>query len=236
MNIKNYISNACSDIGFALNDNQIEQFATYYNLLVEWNDKINLTRITEPQEVAIKHFADSLTLLKHYNIPQGAKVIDVGTGAGFPGIPLKIARPDIQLTLLDSLNKRLVFLQEVADSIGIEAEIVHARAEEAGRKEEYRERYDVAVSRAVARLNTLSEYCVPYVKVGGAFVVMKGPELSEELQEAKTAINTLGGKVNNVQEFAIPDGSNRTIVVIDKVSPTKDKYPRHGSKIKSKPL
>lgn len=236
MGIKEYIEKACGQMGIMLTQQQVEQFNQYYNLLIEWNDKINLTRIVEPEEVAIKHFADSLALLNYYNIPQGAKVIDVGTGAGFPGIPLKIARPDINLTLLDSLNKRLIFLGEVTKEIGVEAEIVHSRAEEGSKDFDHREMYDVVVSRAVARLNTLSEYCIPYVRLGGVFVAMKGPELSQELTEAQNAVNTLGGKVLKVEEFQLPDNSSRTIVVIDKDRPTPDKYPRHGSKIKNKPL
>ena len=234
--IKKYITKACSDIGIELNKTQILQFEKYYELLIEWNNKINLTRITEPEEVAIKHFADSLTLLKHYNIFENAKVIDVGTGAGFPGIPLKIARPDIQLTLLDSLNKRLIFLNEVCQSIGIDAEIVHARAEDGGRDEKHREMYDVVVSRAVARLNVLSEYCIPYVKLNGAFVSMKGPDMAEEIAEAEKAVSLLGGKIVKSKEFTIPDNSKRTIVVIEKQRFTINKYPRQGIKIKNKPL
>lgn len=236
MDIRNFVKKYCEEVGFPLTDKQINQFEKYYELLIEWNEKINLTRITEPEEVAIKHFSDSLTLLSNYDVPKGAKVIDVGTGAGFPGIPLKIARPDIELTLLDSLNKRLIFLQEVSGSIDIDANIIHSRAEDGGNNPELRENFDVAVSRAVARLNTLSEYCIPYVKVGGAFVAMKGPELQEELNEGKNAVNTLGGKIEKVNEFSIPDGSNRTVVVIGKVRNTPAKYPRHGSKIKNKPL
>lgn len=234
--MREYIKKACNQVGFELNDTQIEQFEKYYQLLIDWNNKINLTRITEPEEVAIKHFADSLTLLNHYDIPQNAKLIDVGTGAGFPGIPLKIARPDIRLTLLDSLNKRLVFLDEVCKAIGIEAEIVHARAEDGGRDINHREKYDVAVSRAVARLNVLSEYCMPYVKIKGAFVAMKGPEMTEEIKEAERAVSLLGGKIVKAEEFTIPDNSNRTIVVIEKQRFTINKYPRQGVKIKNKPL
>ena len=225
----------CAEIGVNLNDAQCAQFERYYELLIEWNKRINLTRITEPDEVVIKHFVDSLTLLKYCEIPQNAKVIDVGTGAGFPGIPLKIARPDIELTLLDSLNKRLNFLREVCDDIGEQSELVHSRAEEGSRKSEYRDSFDVAVSRAVARLNVLAEYCLPYVKIGGQFIAMKGPELSQELNEAKNAVNILGGKVETVEEFELC-GSGRTIVTIIKEKQTPKTYPRHSSKIKSKPL
>lgn len=233
--MKDLLTKECKNIGIELSFLQKGQFESYYKLLIEWNKKINLTRITEPEEVVIKHFVDSLTLLKYCDIKQGASVIDVGTGAGFPGIPLKIARPDIKLTLLDSLNKRLNFLNEVCGQLEINADLVHARAEDGAKDNKHREKYDIAVSRAVARLNTLSEYCLPYVKVGGQFISMKGPELTEELSEAKTAIKTLGGMINKVNEFTIKD-SGRTIVVVDKISPTPKQYPRHSSKIKSKPL
>ena len=233
--MREQLKKECAEIGVMLTDNQCEQFENYYELLINWNKKINLTRITEPGEVVTKHFVDSLTLLKYGNIIKGAKVIDVGTGAGFPGIPLKIARPDIQLTLLDSLNKRLNFLSEVCGQIGITAELVHLRAEEGAKDIKYREKYDAAVSRAVARLNTLSEYCLPYVKVGGLFTAMKGPELSEEFNEAKSSVKILGGKISLVKEFELK-GSGRTIVVIKKAKQTPQAYPRHSSKIKLKPL
>lgn len=233
--MKDLLKSKCAEIGVNLTDAQCMQFERYYELLIEWNKRINLTRITEPDEVVIKHFVDSLTLLKYCEIPQGAKVIDVGTGAGFPGIPLKIARPDIKLTLLDSLNKRLNFLREVCDDIGIQSELIHSRAEEGSRKPEYRDSFDVAVSRAVARLNVLAEYCLPYVKAGGQFVAMKGPDLSQELNEAKNAVNTLGGKVETTEEFELC-GSGRTIVTIIKERQTPEAYPRHSSKIKSKPM
>jgi len=233
--MKSLLKKESAEIGVELDDFQLSQFEKYYNLLIEWNKKINLTRITEPSEVVTKHFVDSLTLLKYCEFPEGAKLIDVGTGAGFPGIPLKIARPDIKLTLLDSLNKRLVFLNEVCEQTGIEAEIAHARAEDGGKDMAYRERFDIAVSRAVAKLNTLSEYCLPYVKVGSAFIAMKGPELTAELSEAKTAIKTLGGEIAAVNEFNLKD-AGRTIAVIKKTKPTPKAYPRHSGKIKSKPL
>ena len=234
--MKKLVTDACRKIGVELTDLQAEQFEKYYNILIEWNEKINLTRITEPEEVAVKHFADSLTLLNYYDIPKNAKVIDVGTGAGFPGIPLKIARPDINLTLLDSLNKRLVFLNEACNIIGIDAHTVHSRAEDGGQNVLYREKFDVAVSRAVARLNTLTEYCLPYVKVDGSFVSMKGPDLSEELNEAKKAVKVLGGKIKNISEFELSGAGERTIVQIEKINPTPKAYPRHSSKIKTKAL
>lgn len=233
--MKDLLTKECAEIGIELSFLQKGQFEEYYKLLIEWNKKINLTRITEPEDVVIKHFADSLTLLKYCDIPQNSKVIDVGTGAGFPGIPLKIARPDIELTLLDSLQKRLNFLNEVCEQLNIKADLLHARAEDGAKNSIYKEKYDVAVSRAVARMNVLAEYCLPYVRVGGQFIAMKGPELSEELNEAKSAIKTLGGEVTAIDEFELK-GSGRTIVVIKKVKQTPKAYPRHSSKIKSKPL
>ena len=233
--MKEQLKKECAEIGVVLSDKQCEQFINYYELLIEWNKKINLTRITQADEVVTKHFVDSLTLLKYCNLQQKAKVVDIGTGAGFPGVPLKIVRPDIRLTLLDSLNKRLVFLSEVCTKIGIEAELVHARAEDGAKNSKYREKYDLSVSRAVARLNTLSEYCLPYVKVGGMFTAMKGPDLSDEIDEAKNAVKTLGGEIKEVTEFELKD-SGRTIVVINKIKQTPITYPRHSGKIKSKSL
>lgn len=236
MDIKDYLIKNCSQLGIEITDIQALQFEKYYNLIIKWNSKINLTRITRPCEVAVKHFADSLTILKYCNIKENAKIIDVGTGAGFPGIPLKIVRPDIRLTLLDSLNKRLVFLSDVCKQLSIEAEIIHSRAEEEGNDPQFREKFDFAVSRAVARLNTLSEYCIPFVKVDGKFVSMKGPDLKEELKDAENAISFLGGKREKIIEFSLPDDIQRTIAVIRKIKATPKGYPRHGSKIKSKPL
>lgn len=214
----------------------ISDFTLYCSLLLEWNEKMNLTAIKNPDEIAVKHFADSLSVLKYADIKPGASIIDVGTGAGFPGIPLAIVRKDIHLTLLDSLNKRLVFLKEVTQRLGIKADIVHMRAEEASHKPQYREKFDAAVSRAVAPLNILSEYCLPFVKVGGIFTAMKGPQLAGELEESKTAINLLGGEVLANNSFNLSDGSTRNILTIKKISKTEIKYPRHGSKISKKPL
>ncbi len=236
MNIKDYLIKNLAEMGIELTESQLEQFDKYYEMLIDWNKRINLTRITEPEEVAVKHFADSLSLLDCYEIPEGAKVIDVGTGAGFPGIPLKIACPDIKLTLLDSLNKRLVFLKEVCENLGIEAEILHLRAEEGGRKLQLREKFDLVMSRAVARLNVLSEYCLPYVKKGGNFVAMKGPDAHEEIAEGEIAIEKLGGKIEEVVEFYLPDNSGRTIVIVGKDKNTPKQYPRQGTKIKEKPI
>ncbi|MBQ9673340.1 MAG: 16S rRNA (guanine(527)-N(7))-methyltransferase RsmG [Ruminococcus sp.] len=215
---------------------QIQQFQKYYELLIEWNEKINLTAITESKEVAIKHFFDSVTLLMNVNVKSNAKLIDVGTGAGFPSIPIKIMRPDINITLLDSLNKRLVFLTEVCTQLNIKADIIHKRAEEGGRDKKLREMFDIAVSRAVANLNTLSEYCMPYVKVGGTFVAMKGKNGAEELKSAEKAIKLLSGEVSDVSEFKLPNGDERTIITIKKFKNCPKQYPRQSVKIKNDPL
>lgn len=230
------LENALKQFDIELSDSQKSQFEKYYSLLVEWNEKMNLTAINEKDEVAVKHFADSVSLLSVVDIPQGASVIDVGTGAGFPGIPLKIVRPDIKLTLLDSLNKRLIFLQNVCDELGFSAEITHARAEEGGQNVNLRERYDFAVSRAVAQLNMLCEFCLPFVKLGGSFISMKGPNAENELETAKNAVNTLGGKIKKVNQFTLIDDSSRTVIEIEKIKQTPKKYPRHGGKIKKQPL
>lgn len=198
---------------------------------------MNLTAITDESGVALKHFADSLSLLNFVDIPQNSSLADVGTGAGFPGVVLKIARPDIKLTLIDSLNKRLVFLNEVCSQLGIEAELIHSRAEDGARDEKLRESFDFAVSRAVARMNVLSEYCLPYVKVGGAFCAMKGAQANEEFKESLNAINTLGGKLENKYFFELPEnGGERAIAVVRKVKNTPQKYPRQSGKIKAKAL
>lgn len=234
--MKNLVKKACSDIGINLSDSQAEKFEKYYKLLIEWNEKINLTRIVEPEEVAVKHFADSLAITKYFDIPENASLIDVGTGAGFPGIPLKIFREDIKLTLLDSLNKRLNFLDTVAEEIGIDVNTVHSRAEDAGKDVAQRESYDIAISRAVARLNTLCEYCIPLVKVGGSFIAMKAADYKEELKEAENAVEMLGGEVVSVNEFNLEGAGERALIVINKKENTPDKYPRAGKKIKNKPL
>lgn len=235
--IKNLLQNYIKDYKISLTENQYEQFQKYFELLAEWNEKMNLTAITDESGVALKHFADSLSLLNFVDIPQNSSLADVGTGAGFPGVVLKIARPDIKLTLIDSLNKRLVFLGEVCAQLGIKAELIHSRAEDGARDEKLRESFDFAVSRAVARMNVLSEYCLPYVKVGGAFCAMKGAQANEEFKESLNAINTLGGKLENKYFFELPEnGGERAIAVVRKVKNTPQKYPRQSGKIKAKAL
>ena len=232
MAIKDTLTTVTDGFKTKLDDEMRQRFEIYFKLLVEWNEKMNLTAITDEHGVAVKHFADSLTLYNFVDVKKNASIIDVGTGAGFPGVVLKIARPDIKLTLLDSLNKRLTFLNTVLNDTGLDSELVHSRAEEGGKN-----KFDIAVSRAVARLNVLCEYCLPYVKVGGLFVAMKGPNADEELDGAKNALKLLGGKVEKVHKFNLPcDEGERTIIVIKKVKPTPKQYPRISGKIKSQPL
>ena len=213
-----------------------EQLDQYAQLLVEWNEKMNLTAITEPRDIVIKHFLDSLLLCKAVELPQGASMIDVGTGAGFPSVPVALYRPDLKLTLLDSLNKRITFLSAVCEAVSLPASCVHGRAEEMGSKPAYREQYDVACARAVAHLRELAEYCLPFVKQGGVFVALKGYEIEEELEEARYAIGQMGGEVADIQKYQLPDDNRRAIVVIKKVRQTPAKYPRPSAKIKKSPL
>ena len=230
-----------SDSGLSLSAAQLEAFSTYAGLLVEWNEKINLTAITDPEGIEVKHFLDSclpLSILRlDAAIPQGGSLIDVGTGAGFPGIPMKLIRPDIKLTLLDSLAKRLGFLSEVCSSLGIEAELIHGRAEDLGRLE-LREKYDVAAARAVARLSVLCEYCLPLVKPGGSFLALKGSpaEADTEAEAAARGIGLLGGKISRVERYSLPGGDSRTLIVIDKLSHTPAKYQRPKGKMNKAPL
>lgn len=230
------IADICAEFGAEITPEKYERLNLYGNLLLEWNEKINLTAITEPEEVVIKHFLDCILFLKHIHVPQNAKVIDVGTGAGFPGVVLKIMREDIDLTLLDGLNKRLTFLNEVLDNLGLTAKTVHARAEEAGKKSDFREQYDIACARAVARLNVLSEYCVPFVKPGGEFVAMKGPASEKELHEATKALSILGGSSGKIICEKLPSGDERNFILIKKISQTPPKYPRISAKISKQPL
>lgn len=222
--------------GLILSEEQIEKLDIYEKLLLEWNKKMNLTAITDSDGIAIKHFYDSLTPLIFSDLPKGAKIIDVGTGAGFPSIPLAIARPDLSFTLLDSLNKRLTFLNEVCDELSIKSELVHMRAEDAAKKLKFREKFDVSISRAVASLPILCEYCLPFVKIGGIFIAMKGANAKQELKESKNAIKLLGAELEDNIEITLPDGSERNLVIMRKINATPKIYPRHGSKISKKPL
>ena len=192
MNIKEIIKSATADYKIQLTENQLEQLEKYFKLLVEWNEKINLTAITDEQGVAVKHFADSLSLFNYVDIPENSTIIDIGTGAGFPGIVLKIARPDIRLTLLDSLQKRLNFLDTVLSELSLDAVLIHSRAEDGGQDIDLRESFDFVVSRAVARLNVLAEYCIPYARLSGSFIAMKGPDAENEIADGRKAVQTLG--------------------------------------------
>lgn len=208
-----------------------ERLNTYGNLLLEWNEKMNLTAITEPEAVLYKHFYDCLLFLKHIHPEKGASLIDVGTGAGFPGMVLKIARPDLKVTLLDGLNKRLVFLNEVLSSLSLDAETVHMRAEEAGRNPKYREKFDISCARAVAALPILSEYCIPLVKKSGLFVAMKGHSGADEATSAANAVKLLGGESSQIICETLTGEEQRTFIITKKISQTPPKYPRAGGKI-----
>ena len=223
-------------LGVRFSVEQIEQFYKYMNLLIEWNEKMNLTAITEPKEIILKHFIDSLTILKY--IDDNSKLVDVGTGAGFPGVPLSIMNPTLKITLVDSLNKRLIFLQEVVKELNLKnIEIVHARAEEFGQNKNYREKFDIATSRAVANLATLSEYLVPLVKIGGKIISMKASNAKEEINDAQKAIEVLGGKIEKIEEFDLPESDiGRTIIIIDKNKCTPAIYPRKAGTPAKEPI
>ena len=221
-----------------LDQEQINQFDEYYEILVEWNKVMNLTGITEYQEVVEKHFLDSLSIVKVMDMDQAERVIDIGTGAGFPGIPLKIAFPKLDIVLLDSLNKRIRFLDHVIEELGLEGiRTIHGRAEDYARDGKYRERFDLCVSRAVANLSSLSEYCLPYVKVGGRFVSYKSGDIEEEVNDASKAIALLGGKKERIEKFQLPDTDiQRSFVVIGKTKNTQKRYPRKVGMPTKEPL
>lgn len=226
------------ELNIVLNEKQLCQFISYYELLIEWNHFMNLTAITDFNEVCKKHFIDSLSLVKAYDMSVSMSVIDIGTGAGFPGIPLKIVFPDLKITLLDSLNKRVSFLQNVIENIKLSnIEVLHGRAEDYAKKEKFREQYDLCVSRAVANLSTLSEYCIPFVKVGGCFISYKSEKLTEEINDAGKAISILGGRVKNQVEFQIPNSDiYRNLLTIYKEKETPANYPRKAGIPSKKPI
>lgn len=262
---KTLLKASAAAYGVSLNETALERFDTYAEELVTWNEKINLTAITEPDDIVLKHFVDSLVLLSKVDLPKGASILDVGTGAGFPGLALKIARPDLDVTLLDSTEKKLNVIRDIAVKLDFETDeqvpadefgipyygmnkepvhVIHARAEEAGQSKEFRERFDFVTSRAVANLQVLSELCIPFVKVKGQFLAMKGPEGQAEMRAALGAIGTLGGRIVELQEYELvsafdeeaDESAARSILVVKKKKKTPAAFPRRGDRIKKMPL
>ena len=233
---KDLLYNTIKPFEITVDEDAFSRLDTFAEMLIETNKSFNLTAIKEPDDVTVKHFADCLSIFKYVDIPEKAKIIDVGTGAGFPGLVLKLYRPDIQMPYLDSTKKRLGFIENVLNECGIKGDILHMRAEEAAQLSKYREKYDFATARAVAALPVLSEYCLPFVKVGGSFVSMKSAESNEEISEAKKAINILGGKIEEDILFDLVENMPRRIIRIKKNSQTPTKYPRPSAQISKKPL
>ena len=225
-------------LGIRLTDIQKRQFDRYYELLIEWNRVMNLTGITEYDEVNLKHFTDSLTIVRVKEMKNISTLIDVGTGAGFPGLPIKIAFPHIKVTLLDSLNKRIKFLDQIVEELGLDDVVtLHGRAEDYAKKDEYREKFDLCASRAVANLSTLSEYCLPFIKKGGCFVSYKSADSDEEIKMSEKALDILGGKIEKIDKFTLPGSDmGRALVMIEKVKNTPRKYPRKAGVPSKEPL
>ncbi|MBQ6936765.1 MAG: 16S rRNA (guanine(527)-N(7))-methyltransferase RsmG [Clostridia bacterium] len=237
MSIKNIIKEKSEVMGVSVSDDLIEKLEVYAKELKEWNEKINLTAITDDEGIAVKHFIDSLMLLKYVDIPENSKIIDVGTGAGFPGLVIAATRPDVKVTLLDSTGKKLKVVNDIGEKMGISNyEILNMRAEEAGQKKEYREQYDFATARAVAELRVLSEYCLPFVKQNGYFVSMKGALADKEIENAFNALKTLSGKIEEKYNFNLCEAGERNIIKIKKISQIPTKYPRVSAQIAKKPL
>lgn len=227
-----FISEKFSAAGLSITEKQAEQYNALCLFLVEYNEKVNLTAITEFSEIVTKHFVDSVLPFSMITLPQGASFIDVGTGAGFPALPLLIFRPDLRGTLCDSLQKRCTYLELACEKIGISAEIIHARSEELGRKK--RECFDFATARAVAAMPVLTEYCLPFVRVGGTFAALKS--VNEDISAAENAIKLLGGKIESITDYKLPNGDDRRLVLVKKISQTPTKYPRNSGIIQKKPL
>ena len=238
MNFVDELKVAATEYGLNLTEDQISAFNKYYELLYEWNKKINLTAITEPKDVAIKHMVDSLSCFKADLFKENISLIDVGTGAGFPGLPLKIFYPSLKLTLLDSLNKRVKFLQLVVDELGLkDVEVIHARSEEAARNKIYREKFDLATARAVARLPIICEYCLPFVKDGGTFIALKGRQYEEEATQAQKAIKVLGGEISDIMPVKLPEiDDKRAVIYIKKIKSTPKTYPRKAGTPERNPI
>ncbi len=225
-----------NEIGVALDEYGLERFDTYAERLVRWNNHINLTSITDPDEIVIKHFIDSLYILRYVSLKDNQKIADIGTGAGFPGMPLLIAKPNLDVTFVDSIGKRLGFIKDVLKVTGLLGTTVHRRAEEIGHDKEYRAQYDYVTARAVAPLNVLCEYAIPLLSPGGVFIAMKGPDAMPEITASENAIEKLGGKLLGIEQFELPNSDKRSLVFIKKISQTPTKYPRKTKKISTKPL
>lgn len=238
MTNKELLKKGITEFNIDVDEKMIDDFSIYREILVEWNQKMNLTGIEDEKEVFIKHFLDSVSIFKNGYIKDNMKVIDIGTGAGFPGLPMKIAKRSLDVTLLDSLNKRINFLQEVCKKIYIDdVEFIHGRAEDFGQDENYREQYDIATARAVAGLPVLMEFCVPFVKVGGYFICLKGPNADLELEESKKAMETLGVKFIEKIDIKLPEIElNHNILVFEKIQNTPSKYPRKAGKPSKSPI
>lgn len=238
MKFFNLMAKAADDVGLKLSEQQYERFIKYMSLLQEWNEKINLTSITEDEEVIKKHFIDCIKAFKRDELKKAETLIDVGTGAGFPGIPIAIMREDLKITLLDSLNKRINFLNTVIYDLGLEnVTTIHSRAEDGARNNDLREQFDISTSRAVANMSVLSEFCLPYVKIDGYFIALKGPSVEQEIEESKNAIGTLGGKLVDICEVSIEETDfKHNLVIVKKIKPCEKIYPRKAGIIRKKPI
>ena len=233
---KSLLLDILAPLGVTLSDEAFARLDAFAEQLVETNRQFNLTAITEPADMTVKHFADSLSLFSFANFPQNAKIIDVGTGAGFPGLVLKLVRPDLEVTFLDSTRKKLGFIESVLENAGLSGEILHRRAEEAGQDKAFREQFDFATARAVSDLRNLAEYCLPFVKAGGYFLSMKSAGADEEIAAAKNALHLLGGKIERDEVFSLTPEMPRRLLFIKKISQTPPKYPRPSAKIAKNPL
>lgn len=231
---KDFLISELNKVGVELSEEAIQRFEAFEKNLLEWNSKVNLTAITDSDEIVLKHFVDSLSVLPYADFAEGASLIDVGCGAGFPSLPLLIARPDLKITFLDSINKKLMFIEDTLDKLGLDGTVMHERAEVLGQDNEYRESFDYAVTRAVAPLNVLAEYCIPLLKDGGTYVSMKGTD--SEARLGMNAVKTLGGEIDNIISFELPNGDKRNLIFVKKISQTPTQYPRKAKKIDTKPL
>lgn len=238
MELSELLKQSCEDIGINLDNEKIDKFLKYKELILEWNKKINLTAITDEKEIILKHFVDSLSVSCGIDFFDGINIIDVGTGAGFPGVPIKILFENSSITLLDSLNKRIKFLEEVVNSLNLNnVSLVHSRAEDAGKNELFREKYDLCVSRALADLTVLCEYCLPFVNINGIFVSLKGPNAEEEIKSSSEALNILGGEIIDIKKITIPKTDiTHSLIIIKKVRHTPTKFPRKSGKIIKNPI